>query len=103
MTAQERLASMTNRATLYEIAMSKGDTRYLLCYTNRRGRAALFDAVARDAAREAVKSLTGTDQIHFARRSADGATMGEWRIQFTGRTQREAIGHGELTRVWEAP
>jgi hypothetical protein len=41
-------------------------------------------------------ALTGTSDITFAKRAGDGATMGPWRIRWTGRTQREAANMGRL-------
>lgn len=40
--------------------------------------------------------LTGSDRFTFAARAADGGTMGEWSIRWTGRTERESILGGEL-------
>ena len=97
-TPAERLASMTRESTLYELALTSPDRtrKILVAYCNRTGRRGLYNAVAKDGRREAIVALTGTEEITFAKRSADGAKMNGWEIKFSGRTQREAIAQGEL-------
>jgi hypothetical protein len=95
----ERLDSLRNRATLYELAMIRGEERILIAYSQRKGRRDIFKAVAADHRVRQVTARTGTDQIDFAKRTADGATMGGWAIRFTGRTQRDAIIEGELPYI----
>src|SRR3990167_3909294 len=83
------------KATLYELAVWHADGRkYLIAYTNRRVRDALFNAVCNRA--EHMRRITGEASITFAKRAQDGATMGEWKVNWTGRTQRDACSHGEL-------
>jgi hypothetical protein len=91
---QQKLARLKNYATRYELAMMRGGDRLLVCYSSRRGRQGIFEAVRSRVS--AMTWRTGTDQIHFAQRAEDGATMGEWTIRFTGRTQREAYIGGAL-------
>jgi hypothetical protein len=99
MTAAERLAKLTNRATLYELTISNGERTYLICYSGRKSRSAIWDCVTRKGRVERIIALTGTEQITFARKASNGATMGGWAIRFSGRTEREAIGAGELASV----
>ena len=98
---EAKLAKLKNYATRYELAMIRGDDRILVCYTNRRGRAGIMDAVHSRAT--AMIWRTGTDRITFAKRAGDGATMGDWSIQFTGRTQRECYIEGALPYVENLP
>ena len=74
--------------TLYEATVSNGTTTYLLVYSARLSRAALHAAVTKHAA--TMVKLTGDNQIHYADRAQDGATMGDWTIKYSGRTEREA-------------
>lgn len=89
---QRRLARLRNRPTLYELAAVHPDgRRYLILYCQRRGRRGLLDAISTDRVRPRLVALTGQDAIRWADRARDGATMGDWRIIWTGRTQRECI------------
>lgn len=94
-TLENRLARLKNYRTRYELIATNADGRKVLVrYTSRVGRRGLYDALTQDA--EQICQFFGTDSIHFGKRAADGATMGEWTIKFSGRTQREAILCGEL-------
>src|SRR5579863_4709606 len=75
--------------TLYELALIKGRSPlFLIMYTSHRGRRTLLDCVYQH--RESLVAITGADTIKLEKKSADGAMIGEWRINWTGRTQREA-------------
>jgi hypothetical protein len=101
-TTAQYLERIRNRATLYELAISRGAESYLVAYCQRKSRDGIFKAVSKDGRREKLVALTGDQEIHFADRSADGATMGAWSIRFTGRTEREAITEGaELPYIGE--
>jgi hypothetical protein len=96
MTTQQKLERLRNRQTKYELVASHPDGRRLLIrYTSRTGRNGLYDALAQDA--ERLCRVLGADDITWGKRSADGGTMGEWVLRFSGRTQREAIIDGEHT------
>jgi len=91
----ERLA---NRPTRYELAVKHTDGReYLLSYCFRKTRRTILN-IAYKFGPELVK-LTGTEDITFAKKATAGATMGEWKIVWTGRTQRNAYSEGELTFI----
>ncbi len=90
---RHRLEQRKRHATLYELAAIKGEDRVLLSYC-ALSRTCLLAAVRKRA--EFVCALTGAREITFGKHAADGAAMGEWAIRFTGRTEREAITHGEL-------
>jgi hypothetical protein len=85
----KQMAIETGRRTLYELAAENGDQRYLIMYTSNKSRRMLLDCAREHG--ERLVPLTGHENIVFAKRAADGATMGEWRIRWTGRTQREAV------------
>jgi hypothetical protein len=95
----ERLERLRNRATLYELAMTRGEECILVAYSRLKGRRDIFNLVTADHRVGPIMARTGADHIEFARRTADGATMGEWAIRFTGRTEREAIIAGELPYI----
>jgi hypothetical protein len=95
----KQLESLRNRATLYELAMTRGDERILIAYASGKGRQDIWRCVTSDKRVKAIVAKVGTDAIDFAKRAADGATMGGWAIRFTGRTQRDAISEGELPYI----
>lgn len=76
--------------TLYELVAQNGDQRFLIMYRSNRSRRMLLDSCRKHG--ERLVKLTGVADITFAKRAGDGATMGAWRIRWTGRTQREAVG-----------
>jgi hypothetical protein len=77
------------RRTLYELAIENGNRRILLAYCSNRGRRTVLDVMRKHG--ETLTQLAGTDTMNFAKRSGDGATIGAWRVFWTGRTQREAV------------
>ncbi len=92
-----KLTRIQRYATRYELAAvhTENGKRVLIGYTQKT-RPGLFKMVEKNAV-DAVRLLAdGVDLIHFEKRAADGAKMGKWSIQFTGRTQRESIIAGEL-------
>lgn len=98
-TTAEKLARLHNRATLYELTMSRGDEHFLIAYASNKGRTMLWKCVTSDQRVHQIIAKTGTEAITFAKRAGDGATMGAWAIRFTGRTQRDAISQGELPYI----
>jgi len=93
----KKLERIKHYATRYElVATNKVSGQKLLVGYCAKGRNGLFKMVAKNG-EDAVKYFgNGVDNIHFAKKAADGATMGDWVIKFSGRTQREAILGGEL-------
>jgi len=79
--------------TAYELVITDGTDTYLVRYSSARSRRALLDN-CRFSGQQLV-NLTGREEIDYQKRAADGATMGDWRIYWSGRTQREAIIEGE--------
>lgn len=90
-----QLARIQHYATRYELAAVRGNERVLICYTERKNRSGLWSAISSNRA-EPLCRLTGAEEITFGKRAADGGMMGDWKIVFTGRTQRPAILAGEL-------
>ena len=74
--------------TLYELAIENADQRILLAYCSNCTRRTIWKVASQHCDR--LMALTGAENIDFAKRAGDGATMGAWRIRWTGRTQREA-------------
>lgn len=97
-TITKQLERLKNRCTAYELAMTHPDGRsFLIRYTNRRTRSGLYNCCYQAAV--AIDKVAGTDFFTPAKRAADGGTIGEWTIAFTGRTQRDAIINGELVFI----
>jgi hypothetical protein len=92
-----KLARLHNRRTAYELVAVNGDQRVLVCYSVERSRNAMFRACCKRG--EALVALTGAERCTFAKRSADGLSMGAWSIRFSGRTQRECYIEGELPYI----
>jgi hypothetical protein len=91
-----KLEAIKNRATRYELVLQRGAERLRLCYTGRKNRHGLIDAIRRNGAE--LVQLTGAEA--FKLEAGPAAIMGDWRLSFSGRTQREAIIAGELAWFW---
>mgnify|MGYP005823231145 CR=1 FL=1 len=89
----ERLRRIARYRTAYELAITNNTDTYLVRYSASKSRRSLL-ANCRFSADQLV-SLTGSEEITWGNRAADGAVMGDWRITWTGRTEREAIIEGE--------
>ena len=84
----------TGRPTLYELAITKGDQRFLIMYCGRQGRSTIWDCCQEHGLK--LVALTGCENLTFAKLTRDGAMMGDWQIRFTGRTQRDAHSTNQL-------
>jgi len=89
-----RLNRLKRYSTRYELIATHPDGRKVLVGYTRKGRDGMLSMMRKNG--EAWVKFSGCEDIHFARRVGDGATSGEWTINFSGRTQREAIMEGEL-------
>lgn len=98
-TLERKLARLKNYHTRYELVATSRDRKVLIGYTTRTNRRGIDALVCEENRVHAIVKLTGTETIHFAKRAADGATMGDWTIRFSGRTQRECYIEGELAYV----
>ena len=98
-----KLERIKRYATRYELIAERGETRILILYTSQRSRPGLLVACRqRGPDVVALCCPSGEELITFGENWADGATIGEWRIRFSGRTQREAIIAGELPWIGAA-
>lgn len=90
----DRLERLRHQTTRYELVMrhTKTGEKRRVCYTARRNRRGLFDAMRSNG--EALVRITGAQEFTFGTGST--ATIGDWSVSFSGRTQREAISNGEL-------
>lgn len=97
---QSRLKAMVNRATRYELVMVHAITgqRLRICYTARRNRSGLVDAI-RSHGPDLVR-VTGAEEFKVGIGAT--ATLADWSILFSGRTQREAISSGAELRWFAA-
>lgn len=97
MTTEQKLERLKNYHTRYEIAAERGDGhRLLIGYTPRKGRRGMYSMLQQRLDGGSLEHVLGTLELNWGKRAADGCAMGDWRIFFTGRTQRDAILAGEL-------
>jgi hypothetical protein len=90
-TMEEKLARLKNYRTRYEVAMTNGSERYLVVYMSARSFRRLLSAV-----QEKLEKIVAIAKADVWMDGKGGLTAGDWKIAFTGRTQREAILGGEL-------
>ncbi len=85
-----------NTPTRYEIVATnaKDGRKVLVGYTPRKGREGIFQMLAKNG--EAWVKFSGAEDITFGKRVSDGAVSGDWKLNFSGRTQRDARTEGEL-------
>jgi len=98
MTITEKLEAIRHYATRYEVALSCSDgRRMLVCYTPRKSRAGLLDAI-QSRGRTILAHLPDLpDDARTTYAAATGFSLGDGaRVHFTGRTQRDSICNGEL-------
>lgn len=91
----------TNEPTRYELVIEHADgRRYLLAYRMRKTRRSMIDCLRDNAAAVLATAGLGDDaRFTCGKRVSDGLTIGEWRIRFSGRTQRETRTAGELPAI----
>lgn len=96
-TLQRKLERIARYRTRYElVAEHKDGRRYLVIYTDRRSRAGLYSALVARLNDGSLDRVLGSRVVDYAKRATDGATIGDWRIYFSGRTQRDCYLGGEL-------
>ena len=95
---------MAYHRTRYEIAATHPDGRRLLiAYTPRVSRHGLLAAMRHNAgAVIAVLGIGDADTITWGTQPRPHAITCGWRVEFTGRTQRDARSEGELPFVCDA-
>ena len=90
-----KLARIKNYHSRYEIVLTDGTQKFLVLYTSRRSKRGLYAAA--NQRREALASITGEDGYWVVNgKTSPQMGDGDWRIFFSGRTQRECILDGEL-------
>lgn len=100
MTKTQQLEALRNYSTRYEIAVKKNGLEFLLAYSPQRSRRGIETAIRNRA--EAFIKVTGATEFNFGKKAQDGATANGWTVNWTGRTQREAIIEGERTYIGDA-
>ena len=90
MTKEQKLEALRNRRTKYELAANE---KYLAGYC-QHGKLNILRMLQKNGEAWA-KRIKKDDLIEFDK-NGRSATLGSFRIAFTGRTQREAISIGEL-------
>jgi hypothetical protein len=96
-----RLESIRHYGTAYEIVIIAPDgSRYLVGYTKRHSGDGLRRMLSRHA--ERIVSFVGVDSYTLRGRGLQPIDLGAGhRIEFSGRTEREAIISGELPAIPE--
>lgn len=100
MTTTEKLERLHNRATNYELVCKDGEKTYLAGYT-RMSKRGILGMLQRNGEKWA-KRISETDRITLDKNGKE-ATVGRFTIEFSRRTQREAIIMGELPWFEEIP
>ncbi len=103
MTKLEQLARIKLYGTRYELAVVKGDCKYLISYVIRRSRPGMMDAIRKYG--QQVIDVCGIDQSQIMGwvPSRHVFEIGNgWELRLTGRTQREAIMDDELMFILDA-
>jgi hypothetical protein len=91
-----KLDRIKNYKTRYELIVTDGEARFLVCYMSSRSMSSVVKA-----ARERLDGIIRTTgDVPLVGKDAE-YLPGEWRVVFSGRTQREAIIGGELRFVNE--
>jgi hypothetical protein len=93
MTIDEKLAQLKNYRTRYEVILTNGTETFLVQYTSAHSQVGLRRTYS--ARRAAIHQIT-KDFIPFQAKTGEVFHGKEWRMLFSGRTQREAILTGEL-------
>lgn len=96
-----QLTRLADRPTRYEAVIVRPDgARCLLGYLTQHSKRGLYEAVTgRASAVVAFLGAPDTARVWSVRGCPDLALTGGGVVQFSGRTQREAIQAGELTFV----
>lgn len=92
MTAHEKRAALLNRPTRYELVAERNGERILIAYTMRRSRHTILTALQKHSGRIIERCDAYGKTLTWLTPANRGCDLGGWRIYFTGRTQREAIG-----------
>ena len=100
---EKRLARLKNYRTRYELVIDGPKGKFLVFYISRRNRAGLLIGLRERAGDGSLGIIVDPNlPLHFGKLARDGATLGEYRVYFSGRTQREAYLGGELVFLPDA-
>ena len=103
MTIDERLQQTYRRSSRYELVAKHSDDKgqtLLVGYTIHRSRTGLLTTLRRHPeATIALMCPKGDEMVTFLKPASAGATIGEWKVYFSGRTERECILDGERQTV----
>lgn len=91
---QTKLTRLQRYGTRYELVLTNGNETMLLQYTSKKSMRGLVKSC--QSRIEALRHFMGPDFILMRVPKLMEAQGGGWTIRFSGRTQREAITHGEL-------
>ena len=90
MTPADHKSRLLNYSTKYELIVTNERETYLVAYAIRKGKTDLIKSFrARGAAILAKLALPADASFKFT--SATSATLGDWQVKFTGRTQHDAL------------
>jgi len=91
-----RLQALHGYATAYEITATNGADVRLVAYTRQKSRHGILRALQRRGQMIIDQhNITEETPSTWGPRAADGLTLGQWSIKFSGRTEREALIAGE--------
>jgi hypothetical protein len=100
MTTTEKLARANRLCgfrTRYEVAAICDDgRRYLLAYTSQKSRRGLWNSLTERLEDGSLDRVIGTRAVDWCKPASKGARLGQWTVQFTGRTQRDCYCGTEL-------
>jgi hypothetical protein len=95
---EAKLERLKNYHTRYEVIMERGTERVLVVYMHNQSYRRLREAVVEKI--NPIQTFAGASVYEEAMgRGKRSLAAGDWRIRFSGRTQREAILQGELPFV----
>jgi len=93
-TKEEKLESLGNRSTKYELVASLPGGPIVLAGYCSHGKNNILSMLRKNGEQWATR-IKADDMVTFAK-NGKSAQLGAWKVWFTGRTQREAIVLGEL-------
>lgn len=101
---QEQLERLKHHATAYELHATNGSQSILVCYC-RKTKPGLINALTRtlNSGSRRIDLLsvkTSTKPESWTWEAGAAVKSGEWRVHFSGRTEREAIIAGELPSIY---
>lgn len=100
MTTQDKLEQIKNRSTAYELVCLAGKYYYLAGYT-RKSKMGILTMLRKHGEKWAER--ISPDSLITFQKNGHSATLGQFTVYFSGRTQREAIIGGELPWFEEIP